>query len=578
MFNLGSQFDEACPRNPTYKLCSPPPIPSHAKPEPQSCFRLLVALGASRSTTRCATAVSQFAAAGATETVTGNTAAPCRAGSKPHPHQPSAVHHIADYAPRGRAGNPPPPPVIANQLPPPTIPATHAATPSTIAISIPSMQHGALLKWRSERAGKDLRCTSVCLLRNSRRLAPCRVRAHRRPRIQFGFRARCTRQMMISLWARMRKKWKAGKTPMIATTVASRQPRRCNSKTPVRRWLIMCGCHRAGGVRHRVDLERSADTDNRYRREPCSMVHLAVSDYPLEHWSRDGIHAAFHLAGNVTEIAPANLAGYNFSSLRVILAVHEVAEVPSELWLTSPGGAGAIAQVEVLGSWDYALQFDEDGFYFLVFSAATVAIPYGRRSTYIHSSTKHPAALTRSTGTPRRHQPVPPPTQSLHTGERYVRNLCQERLQLALRELAAYWKQRGKVRQLREGDANTEYFQAKATQRLRISQIRGLEVDGHMITSHEGKTQALTDHLAGILGMQVPMAWHFSLAPLYTERFRVDTAAPALDAPFTSTEAITTIRTMNKSSAPGRDSFGPAFYQAAWAGIVPRVMQFLQDF
>ncbi|GJM98521.1 hypothetical protein PR202_ga15544 [Eleusine coracana subsp. coracana] len=368
-----------------------------------------------------------------------------------------------------------------------------------------------------------------------------------------------------------------------------------------------------------VDLERSADTDNRYRREPRSMVHLAVSDYPLEHWSRDDIHAAFQLAGNVTEIAPANLAGYDFSSLRVILAVHEVAEVPSELWLTSPGGAGAIAQVEVLGSWDYALQFDEDGFYIPFFQPPPSPAPMGGGPpTYTPPNIppRSPAPPARRDAANQYHHPPNPYTQvaaaiqissplnlfplprlppfpiiitdpaddpapveivavvakarpvsrrarralaapSQHSErlavkepakfvdmtsravqlttvpfasvavmeschaiclkavrykakvwarERYVRNLCQERLQLALRELAAYWKQRGKVRQLREGDANTD------------------------------------------------------LAPLYTERFRVDTAA--LDAPFTSTEAITAIHAMNKSSTPGPDGFGAVFYQS----------------
>lgn len=164
----------------------------------------------------------------------------------------------------------------------------------------------------------------------------------------------------------------------------------------------------------------------------------------------------------------------------------------------------------------------------------------------------------------------------LSAGERCVRALFQERLQLALRELASYWKQRGKVRELREGDANTQYFQAKATQRLRTNQIRGIEVGGVLVTSHTGKTQALTEHLISILGVTSPTQWHFNLSELYRDSSRADVAP--LDAPFTSEEALAAVRAMNWNSAPGPDGFGSSFYQASWNTVSPRIMQFMHAF
>lgn len=48
---------------------------------------------------------------------------------------------------------------------------------------------------------------------------------------------------------------------------------------------------------------------------------------------------------------------------------------------------------------------------------------------------------------------------------------CQDRLALVMRERAAYWKQRGKYRAIREGDANNNFFHEQATQRLHRNNI-----------------------------------------------------------------------------------------------------------
>ena len=53
---------------------------------------------------------------------------------------------------------------------------------------------------------------------------------------------------------------------------------------------------------------------------------------------------------------------------------------------------------------------------------------------------------------------------NLSAQETSVRSLCQDRLAQALKERAAYWKQRGKQKALREGDSNTSFFHAHATQ------------------------------------------------------------------------------------------------------------------
>ena len=150
--------------------------------------------------------------------------------------------------------------------------------------------------------------------------------------------------------------------------------------------------------------------------------------------------------------------------------------------------------------------------------------------------------------------------------ERQVRSLCQDRLHLAIKERAAVWRQRGKRQAVQEGDSNMAFFHAHTTQRLRRNAIRGIEVDGVMVTSHTQKMQALTAYYKHILGTTSDPVWHFDVSELYHGRVR---ASDALTAEFTEAEAWSAVRSMNGGSAPGPDGFGPSFYRAAWNTVKP---------
>jgi hypothetical protein len=90
----------------------------------------------------------------------------------------------------------------------------------------------------------------------------------------------------------------------------------------------------------------------------------------------------------------------------------------------------------------------------------------------------------------------------LSNAEIQVRQLSSERLALELKKKAAYWKQRGKFRAMREGDSNTAFFQAQANGRMRRNKIRSIEVDGVLVTNHNGKVQALNDYFKAIIGTE----------------------------------------------------------------------------
>ena len=153
--------------------------------------------------------------------------------------------------------------------------------------------------------------------------------------------------------------------------------------------------------------------------------------------------------------------------------------------------------------------------------------------------------------------------------------MCQERLAQAVKERTAYWKQRGKRKAIREGDSNTSFFHAHATQRLRRNAIKLVEVEGVQLTAHDGKVTALTNYFKQVLGTPGDSCFGFDLMDLYQSRPQ---ASSRMDAPFTETEALQAVRSMNRCSAPGPDGFGPSFYTAAWNTVKREVLRFLQHF
>jgi len=92
-----------------------------------------------------------------------------------------------------------------------------------------------------------------------------------------------------------------------------------------------------------------------------------------------------------------------------------------------------------------------------------------------------------------------------------LRHCCQDHLSAFIRGRAAAWKQRGKCKALREGDANTRYFQERASGRQRGNKIQTIEKDGTAYTAQGDKTTILTDFYAAILGSCNNTAWQFSL-------------------------------------------------------------------
>ena len=138
--------------------------------------------------------------------------------------------------------------------------------------------------------------------------------------------------------------------------------------------------------------------------------------------------------------------------------------------------------------------------------------------------------------------------RALSAGERFLRCACTDRLQMAIRERAAYWKQRGKFRAIREANANTAFHHAHATNRFRRNQIKTVTVNGCELTAHNAKAEALTTYFSSILGTTTAAFWQFNLTDIYSGTPTPDLSD--LAAPITESEARAVVQHMNRNSAP----------------------------
>jgi hypothetical protein len=157
-----------------------------------------------------------------------------------------------------------------------------------------------------------------------------------------------------------------------------------------------------------------------------------------------------------------------------------------------------------------------------------------------------------------------------------LRDDARAALARSIKAQAAFWKQRGKIRCIKEGDENTRFFHARATHRFRRNSVRALDVDGVQVVDHQGKALALHDFYSDLLGRARPTSWAFDLDLLYRDAPRAN--GPALVAPFGEKEIRAAVWGMDCASAPGPDGLGPSFYRAAWAQVAPDLARLFDAF
>jgi hypothetical protein len=99
--------------------------------------------------------------------------------------------------------------------------------------------------------------------------------------------------------------------------------------------------------------------------------------------------------------------------------------------------------------------------------------------------------------------------------ELVLREIIVRLLSRTVKEKLLLWKQKSKIRVALEGDENTRYFHACASQRLRHNKIQVLDHDDLELFGHDQKAQLLFGFYNSLLGASHHTNWRFNLTSLY---------------------------------------------------------------
>jgi len=150
------------------------------------------------------------------------------------------------------------------------------------------------------------------------------------------------------------------------------------------------------------------------------------------------------------------------------------------------------------------------------------------------------------------------------------RNLVAEKLVSLLKQQRTYWRQRGKVRWVKEGDAATRYFHTHATIRHRNNKITSLKDDlGNSFSGHEQKAEILWNTYKNRMGLSEFSQIYFDMDQFIQPAENLGN----LELPFTKEEIEQVIRGLPNNKSPGPDGFTNEFIKGCWPLIEPDIIQ-----
>ncbi|KAM3292613.1 hypothetical protein ACQJBY_036379 [Aegilops geniculata] len=165
--------------------------------------------------------------------------------------------------------------------------------------------------------------------------------------------------------------------------------------------------------------------------------------------------------------------------------------------------------------------------------------------------------------------------RELTTVETNGRDILKAHLEKILSHQRLYWKQRATIRKIKVGEANTKYFQAKATIKHRHNCIAMLKDENNSEHhSHSAKAAILYRAFKERLGITVATENPLLLDHLLTSN---DNLAQ-LEVPFTTEEIDHVVHHMPVDKAPGPDGFNATFLKACWPIIAPDFYKLINDF
>jgi hypothetical protein len=155
------------------------------------------------------------------------------------------------------------------------------------------------------------------------------------------------------------------------------------------------------------------------------------------------------------------------------------------------------------------------------------------------------------------------------------RNLVTEKLIFLLKQQKIYWKQRGKIKWVREGDAGTKFFHAHATIKHRRNTIAVLkDTQGNSCQQHEEKAALLWDSFKQRLGTSEFSSMVFDLNGLVQRQEELQ----QLEIPFSKKEIDDVVDGLPNDKSLGPDGFTNEFIKGCWSLIASDFYNLCQAF
>jgi hypothetical protein len=152
--------------------------------------------------------------------------------------------------------------------------------------------------------------------------------------------------------------------------------------------------------------------------------------------------------------------------------------------------------------------------------------------------------------------------------------LCRD-LEKALLQEEISWRQKSRIKWLKEGDKCTKFFHSMANSNKRYNTIDSLLINGSLSSN----PAAIRDHVVNFYESMFAesMPWRPRLDDLAFESISA-VEVSSLEASFLEKEVKDVIFGMDGNKAPGPDGFSMAFFQACWGVLKEDIMAVFADF
>jgi hypothetical protein len=159
--------------------------------------------------------------------------------------------------------------------------------------------------------------------------------------------------------------------------------------------------------------------------------------------------------------------------------------------------------------------------------------------------------------------------------EKERRRLLASDLEASLLQEEICWRQKSRVRWLKEGDKCTKFFHQVASANRRNNSIEFLIVNGSSTSDPSSIGEHVVTYYESLF--LEPLSWRPRLDNLEFDRLNGEEVS-SLEDPFEEREVREVIKGMDRDKALGLDGFSMAFFQDCWEVVKEDFMAVFEEF